>query len=51
MIAATVLPAIDEVSLRGLAGRGDNEAVLDVLLDDRPVWSLHFLRDSQPDGD
>ena len=51
MIAATTLPAIDEVSLRGLAGSGDREAVLDVLFDDRPVWSLHFLRDSQPDGD
>jgi hypothetical protein len=48
---ATTLPTIEGVSQRGLVGTGEREAVLDVLFDDRPVWSLHFLRDSQADGD
>ena len=43
--------AIEEVTSLGIVGRGDQEAVLDVLFDGRPVWSLHFRRDSDPDGD
>lgn len=42
--------SIDEVSASGLVGHGERDAVLDVLLDGRPVWSFRFLRDSWPRG-
>lgn len=42
--------SIDGVSDEGIRGRGQVDVAVDVLLDERLVWSLRFLRDSQADG-
>jgi len=42
--------SISEVSLGGVSGRGERDAVLEVFFDDRSVWAFRFLRDSEPAG-
>lgn len=42
---------VTAVTEAGLLGDGSENAVLDVLFDDRVVWSLRFLRDSEPGAD
>jgi hypothetical protein len=39
---------VTAVTDEGLVGDGAEDAVLDVLFDGRVVWSLRFLRDSEP---
>jgi hypothetical protein len=39
---------ITAVTQEGLSGTGQADAVLDVLFDGRVVWSLRWLRDSEP---
>jgi len=39
---------VTAVTEEGLVGDGAEDAVLDVLFDGRVVWSLRFLRDSEP---
>ena len=51
--APEALPAIIDVHIKeigdaGLRGRGADDAVLDVSIDGRLLWSLRFLRDSEP---
>ena len=41
---------VDAVSDYGIRGQGQADAALDVLFDERLVWSLRFLRDSEPAG-
>lgn len=41
---------VTAVTEEGLLGDGAQDAVLDVLFDDAVVWSLRFLRDSEPRG-
>lgn len=43
-------PGVVEVSDEGIRGHGLADVALDVLLDERLVWSLRFLRDSEQDG-
>ncbi len=42
---------VTAVTEEGLVGDGSQDVVLDVLFDDRVVWSLRFLRDSVPGTD
>jgi SAM-dependent methyltransferase len=51
-VASDTTPRVDRVDAEGIWARGEEDLVLDVLFDDRRIWSFWLLRDSAaaPDG-